>query len=107
MENAARGEKKIRGNTEDGNEMFDVFMGSFDAFKDVMQKVESDNPTLFASFKDGLNGVLEDKAVGDTICTWDKDQITLELEDLDAEDKAKIMCWIRDNKFFIFESTDD
>ena len=70
-----RGEKKIRGNTEDGNEMLEVFMGSFDAFKAQMQKVESENPTQFASFKDGLNGVLDDKTVGDTICTWDKDQI--------------------------------
>ena len=53
--------------------MFDVFMDAFDRFKEVMQKAETENPTVFASFKDGLNGVLEDKTVGDTICTWDKD----------------------------------
>ena len=62
-----------RRSAEDGNEMFDVFMDAFDRFKEVMQKAETENQTVFASFKDGLNGVLDDKTVGDTICTWDKD----------------------------------
>ena len=68
-----------------------------------MQEVENKKPTLFASFKEGLNGVLEYENIGDTICTWDKDEIILNLEDLEKEDKTKIMCWIRDNNFFIFE----
>ena len=84
-------------------------MDVFAAFTEQMKKVESENPAQFESFKAGLNGVLDGKEVegyqvGDLICSWEYDSVKLGLEDLEEEEKAKIMSWLQSNNYFVFEN---
>ena len=50
-----------------------------------------------------MNEAVEDMALGDLICSYDKDETKLKLDELDQAPKLAAMKWLEDNNWFVFE----
>ena len=48
-----------------------------------------------------------EQPIGDAICSHDRDVALLALEALDAVALMKVMMYLQDNKYFIFEAEDE
>ena len=104
VDQPCRGAKKVRGDA-DAQLYLDCFLSSFEDFCEQMQTVQKEKPDQFENFKTSLNDLVEsdEQNVGDAICQWDKDVALLVLEALDKDPLMKVMKWLSDNDYFIFE----
>ena len=97
-----RGAKKVRGEN-DADLYCDVFLETFEAFTDMLKKLEAEKPDMHAQFKSGMNEAVEDQNLGDLICGSEYDEVKMKLDELDQGPKLAAMLWLESNNWFIFE----
>ena len=102
VDQPCRGARKVRG-AEVPESYLEAFIGSLDAFVEQMKKVKQSDSTKFAKFQGDLNKLIQDKKVGDAICSFEKEKIIEILDDADDKEKMSVMNWLQDNKYFAFE----